>query len=301
MLELDFHTLTLADRAAVQAVTLTSGRRNCNYTFANLVGWQFWYRTEVCVLPGVVVLRFSLDGERAYMLCMRDTPSCELLEALCADCGHGLTLLGLEEEAALQLKRNACRKGIQIRVEQRRDQFDYIYRRESLATLRGGKLQAKRNHVNHFRASYPDFEYRPLEPSLFDECRRVATLWHDGKKHDNPFYGDTIEVEKHAMETIFAYWDELDMRGGSIFLDGRMVAFTYGAAVTTDTFDVCVEKADLGVEGAFSIINQQFCAHLPESFTFVNREEDMGLPGLRTAKLSYHPEILLSFHVVHIA
>ena len=79
-----------------------------------------------------------------------------------------------------------------------------------------------------------------------------------------------------------------------------MVAFTYGAAVTEDTFDVLVEKADRSVEGAFSIINQQLCAHLPEQFTYVNREEDLGLPGLRKSKLSYHPEILLSYNVLHI-
>jgi hypothetical protein len=77
-----------------------------------------------------------------------------------------------------------------------------------------------------------------------------------------------------------------------------MVAFTYGSAVTNDTFDVCVEKADRNVEGAFSVINQQFCAHLPEQFTYVNREEDMGLEGLRKAKLSYHPDILLTYNVV---
>ena len=301
MINLNFHTLTIDDRAAVQAVSLVSGRRNCNFSLANLVGWQFWYRTEVCVLPDAVVLRFSLDGERAYMVCQRGTPSCELLQALCEDCGHALTLLGLEDEAALHLQQTACRKGINISVTSRRDQYDYIYRRENLAGLHGGKLQAKRNHVNRFRAAYPDFEYRPLEPSLFDECRRVATLWHDGKQHDNPVYGDTIEVEKRAMENVFTYWNELGMLGGSIFLDGRMVAFTYGNAVTNDTFDVCVEKADLSVEGAFSIINQQFCAHLPERFTFVNREEDMGLPGLRKAKLSYHPVELLTFNVVHIA
>lgn len=301
MTDLNFHTLTIADRAAVQAVTFRAGRRNCNFSLANLVGWQFWYRTEVCVLPDAVVLRFSLDGDRAYMICTRGVPSCELLAALCEDCSHALTLLGLEDEAALQLQQNACRKGVNISVESRRDQFDYIYRREDLAGLHGGKLQAKRNHVNHFRAEYPDFEYRPLDPSLFDECRRIATLWHDGKQHDNPVYGDTIEVEKRAMETVFTHWDELGMLGGSIFLDGRMVAFTYGGAITTDTFDVCVEKADLRVEGAFSIINQQFCAHLPEHFTFVNREEDMGLPGLRKAKLSYHPIELLTFNVVHIA
>ena len=301
MIDLSFHTLTIADRAAVQAVTFEAGRRNCNFSLSNLVGWQFWYSTEVCVLPDAVVLRFSLDGDRAYMICTKGVPSCELLAALCEDCSHALTLLGLEDDAALQLQQNACRKGINISVEARRDQYDYLYRREDLAGLHGGKLQAKRNHVNHFRAAYPDFEYHPLEPSLFGECRRVAALWHDGKQHDNPVYGDTIEVEKRAMETVFAHWDELGMLGGSIFLDGRMVAFTYGGAITPDTFDVCVEKADLSVEGAFSIINQQFCAHLPERFTFVNREEDMGLSGLRQAKLSYHPVKLLTFNVVHIA
>ena len=301
MVYLDFHTLTVADRAAVQAVSLKAGRRNCNYTFANLAGWQFWYHTEVCVLPNAVVLRFSFKGKRAYMLCMEGTPSCELLQALRVDCGHALTLLGLEDETALQLKENAYRKGMDISVFSQRDQFDYIYRRDALTGLRGAGLQAKRNHVHRFRAEHPDFEYRPLEPSLFAECRRVATLWHDGKEHDNPTYGDTLEAEKRVMETVFSHWDELGMLGGSIFTGDRMVAFTYGAAVTEDTFDVCVEKADRNVEGAFSIINQQFCAHLPECFTFVNREEDMGLPGLRKSKLSYHPEILLTFNVVHIA
>ena len=298
---MEFHTLTLADRAAVQAVSLTAGRRNCNFTFANLVGWQFWYGTEVCVLPDAVVLRFDLDGRRAYMLCMKETPSCELLQALREDCGRRLTLLGLEDEAALQLQRSACLKGMKISVRSNRDQFDYIYRRDALAGLHGNRLQAKRNHVNRFLADHPDFEYRPLEPSLFDECRRVAELWNDEKQHENPVYGDTLGAEKRVMENVFSCWNELGMLGGSIFIGGRMVAFTYGAAVTEDTFDVCVEKADRNIEGAFSIINQQFCAHLPERFTFVNREEDMGLPGLRKSKLSYHPEILLTFNVVHIA
>ena len=74
MKPLNFHTLTIADREAYQAVSLKSGRRNCNFTFANLVGWQFWFHTEVCILPDAVVLRFNFDGERAYMLCCAGTP-----------------------------------------------------------------------------------------------------------------------------------------------------------------------------------------------------------------------------------
>ena len=102
------------------------------------------------------------------------------------------------------------------------------------------------------------------------------------------------------METVFANWDALGMTGGCIFADSRMMAFTYGAAVTTDTFDVCVEKADRCVEGAFAIINQQFAEHLPEQFVYLNREEDMGIEGLRKSKLSYHPEILLTYNAITI-
>lgn len=295
-----FHQLTVDDRDAVQAITLKAGRRNCNFTFANLVGWQFWYQSAVRVLPDAVVLRFLLDGERAYLICTKGIPSCELVQELYADCDHRLMLVCLEDEPAMELQRTLADKGLIVSVESQRDLCDYIYRRADLATLHGGKLQAKRNHVNRFVAEHPDFEYCPLEPSLFGECRRLSALWHDERAHDNPAYGDTIYAEKRVMETVFSNWDELGMRGGSIFAGGRMVAFTYGAAVTEDTFDVLVEKADRSVEGAFSIINQQFCAHLPEQFTFVNREEDLGLPGLRKSKLSYHPEILLSYNVLHI-
>ena len=287
---MEFHSLTLSDREAMQAVTLNSGRRNCNYTFANLIGWQFLYKTEVCVLKDAVVLRFSYEGERAYMVCTSGNLTRELVSALLSDSGGKLTIYGLEDSQASALS------AFKVQVEPLRDQYDYIYRRADLAMLQGGHLQAKRNHVNRFRADNPGFEYRPLTAELFDECRRLTGIWQGEKEAS-----DTIDAERLVMETIFSNWDSLGMIGGSIFVNGRMVAFCYGAAVTHDTFDICVEKADRNIEGAFAIINQQFAAHLPEQYIYVNREEDMGIPGLRKAKLSYHPEIMLSFNVAHIS
>ena len=274
----------------MQAMMLHAGRRNCNYTFANLVGWQFWYYTEVCVLENAVVLRYTFDGQRAYMVCTAEELSLELTEALLDDSNGDLTLIGLEDSQVPQLQTSHS-----ISVEPVRNQYDYIYRRTDLAELHGSHLNAKRNHIHRFRAEHPDFEYRPLTPELFDECRRLTEIWQEDKN-----VNVSITAERRVMETIFSNWDALDMIGGSIFVDGRMVAFTYGAAVTKDTFDVCVEKADRHVEGAFAIINQQFAEHLPEQYIYLNREEDMGIPGLRQAKLSYHPEILLTYNVVHI-
>ena len=288
-----FHPLTLFDREAMQAVTLPSGRRNCNYTFANLVGWQFWYYTEVCVLENAVVLRYTFDGQRAYMVCTSEAMSLELIEALFNDSNGELTLIGFEDSQVKEL--SIIHFPLSISTEPLRDQYDYIYRRTDLATLHGKHLDAKRNHIHRFRAEHPDFEYRPLTPELFDECRRLTEIWQAEKNRN-----ETIDAEHRVMETIFSNWDALGMIGGSIFVDSRLVAFTYGAAVTNDTFDVCVEKADRHVEGAFAIINQQFAEHLPEQYIYLNREEDMGIPGLRQAKLSYHPEILLTYNVVHI-
>jgi hypothetical protein len=296
-----FHPLTLFDREAMQAVTLPSGRRNCNYTFANLVGWQFWYYTEVCVLENTVVLRFTLDGQRAYMVCTSEALSLELIEALLDDSNGDLTLIGLEDSQVKEL--SIIHFPLSISTEPLRDQYDYIYRRTDLATLHGKHLDAKRNHIHRFRAEHPDFEYRPLTLEFFDECRRLTEIWQEEKNQShngNRNMNETIDAEHRVMETIFSNWDALGMTGGSIIVDGRMVAFTYGSAVTTDTLDVCVEKADRHVEGAFAIINQQFAEHLPEQYIYLNREEDMGIPGLRQAKLSYHPEILLTYNVVHI-
>ena len=294
-----FHPLKLSDREAMQAVTLPSGRRNCNYNFANLVGWQFWYSTEVCVLENAVVLRYTFDGQRAYMVCTSEALSPELIEALFDDSNGDLTLIGLEDSQVSQFSN--LKPQISIISEPDRDQYDYIYRRADLATLHGRHLDAKRNHIHRFRAEHPDFEYRPLTPELFDECRRLTEIWQVEKNVNvNDNGNETIDAEHRVMETIFSNWDALGMIGGSIFVDGCMVAFTYGAAVTAETFDVCVEKADRHVEGAFAIINQQFAEHLPEQYIYLNREEDMGIPGLRQAKLSYHPEILLTYNVVHI-
>ena len=92
-----FHPLTLSDREAVQTVTLNSGRRNCNYTFANLLGWQFWYKTEICVLQGAIVLRYIYEGERAYSVCTAGNLTYELINALLADSGGQLTIYALED------------------------------------------------------------------------------------------------------------------------------------------------------------------------------------------------------------
>ena len=299
---LAFNPLTIDLKNSIQAVTLNAGRRNCNFTFANLIGWQFLFDTEVCLMPGIVIFRYMFSHRQpAYFISSSSLPSTYIIEKLrnrTADKGLPLTLIAVEDDWAAQLKEQY---GDTITVEPLRNSYDYIYRRDELELMQGKNLKAKRNHVNKFLSEHPDYEYRELTPEHFDECRRLQVLWNEEIHHDNPWYGNTIESEHRMIETVFANWSELDILGGAIFVDGKMIAFSFGAAVTNDTFDTCVEKADRKISGAFSIINQQMAQHLPPQFRYINREEDMGLEGLRKSKTSYHPDRLLSYNIITFA
>ena len=298
--ELSFHTLTAADRESVQRVTLSSGRRNCNFTFGNLIGWRFWFNTEICIVEDAVVFRFNMEGRRAYMVCTAGVPSAGLLEAMCRDAateGSHMLLMNVEDEPAAAIAALWPERTV---VKPRRNQYDYIYLRQELAEMKGKSLKAKRNHVNKFLSEHADFRFQRLESALFGECLELERMWRGEVSRDDHEYNIAANAEQRAMETVFEHWDELGMCGGCIYVDGRMIAFTYGSPVTHDTFDVCVEKADRNVDGAFNIINQQFAAHLPEQFIYLNREEDMGLEGLRKSKLSYHPHELLTYNNIVI-
>ncbi|MBQ1611761.1 MAG: hypothetical protein II087_07675, partial [Muribaculaceae bacterium] len=125
-MKLIFHTLTISDREAVQAVSLHAGRRNCNYNFANLLGWQFWFQTEVCVLEDAVVLRYSFKGKHEYMVCTaRDLPL-ELIEALREDSQGDLTIRGLEDSQVEALQATHHSR-FTIETEPVSNQYDYIY------------------------------------------------------------------------------------------------------------------------------------------------------------------------------
>lgn len=292
--ELFFHPLTIDDRRAIQGVTLNAGLRNCNFTFTNLFGWQPFFKTQVCILNDTVILQLQLGDKPAYIINSHTPPSKETILLLMErEKGKPLLLLAMDDEHATTVQQYFPE---QTTVTPLRNNYDYIYLRKDLEHLQGKGLKTKRNHVNRFIAEHPDFEYRTLDKSLLPQCLELEHQWRDQIPHDNPEYGDTIETEQKVIERVFDNWDRLDAIGGAVFIDGLMVAFTYGAPVTNDTFDICVEKADRNINGAYNIINQQFVQHLPKQYTYINREEDMGLQGLRKAKLSYNPHTLLGFN-----
>ena len=162
--------------------------------------------------------------------------------------------------------------------------------REDLQTLKGKKWQAKRNHINKFKKQY-EYTYIPITPEIVPQCMELERRWV--RANENGENTDELSNEHRSMTFAMHHFKELGLLGGAIMVGGEIVAFTYGSPINYQTFGVHVEKADTNYEGIFSLINQEFALHIPEQYVYINREEDLGIPGLRQSKLSYNPVILL--------
>lgn len=166
-----------------------------------------------------------------------------------------------------------------------RDNFEYIYRTADLVDLPGKAFRQKKNHVNAFRRSYAGYEYVELGPEHKEECLEVARRWLE--EHQTTA---DMEQEQQGIARAFDYWRELGMKGGAIRLYGSIVAFSVGEYLNPDMAVLHFEKADPTIRGSYQIINQEFARHAWTDTEFINREEDMGIAGLRRAKESYNPD-----------
>ena len=169
-----------------------------------------------------------------------------------------------------------------------RDRFDYVYLAQDLINLSGRKFHGKKNHLNAFRKEYPDAKYVSITEKIIPQCRAELNVWYETHKRANP-YNPFICYEQAAIHEIFDHFDKFKLKGGAILLNGKVAAFTFGERLNSDTAVIHVEKADQNVRGIYAAINQNFVAHEWSMMTFINREEDMGLEGLRRAKESYRP------------
>lgn len=292
-----FKEITLADREIIQSYVFNSHRRNCDLSFTNLYSWRFLYHTVYAELDGFLLLRFYVNGELAYMMPVGMGNLGVVLEALIADVqkeGQPFQMLGIC--ASMKEEIEEVMPG-RFEFSGNRDYFDYIYLRSDLTTLKGKKYQPKRNHINRFKNNYPDYEYKELVPELVPECLKLEAEWC---KANNCAEDAALQAERHSMTAALAHFEELGLYGGVLYVGDDIIAFTFGAPINNETFDVCVEKANTDIEGAYTVINHEFALHIPEQYIYVNREEDLGLEGLRKAKLSYHPEILLEKYMARL-
>ena len=287
---ISFKDITLADKDTITSFTMKSDRRNCDLSFSNLFSWRFLYDTKFAVVDNFLVFKFWAGEQLAYMMPIGTGDLKAILRKLIEDADkekQSFCMLGVCSNMRVDLETTLPSQFV---FTEDRDYADYIYLKSDLSTLKGKKFQSKRNHINRFRNTYPDYEYTPITPDRIQECLDLEAEWC---KVNNCDQQEGTGNERRALIYALHNFEALGLTGGILHVNSKIVAFTFGMPINHETFGVHVEKADTNIEGAYAMINYEFANRIPEQYIYINREEDLGIEGLRKAKLSYQPVTIL--------
>lgn len=279
--QLQFNKVTPDMRFQVSEYIAASGVQSSEYTFTTSMMWGVDGKITIAFEDGVMYTCYCFPRYQRFMLA-----------PLCLDpSDYPRAILRAEEFMTAQ---NCCEhtfKGVTeanaeyfraagYTVEPDRDNFDYVYNMEDLRSLTGKKYHAKRNFINRLKGEH-EFRFVKLGPGDIERCMDIYYKWADGK--------DESPWEEQAMRTGIQYAEELGLVMGGIEIDGELKAFSAADKPFKDTAVVYFEKADGDIPGLYPLMNQQMVENLLGDVSFINREEDMGIEGLRKAKLSYYP------------
>lgn len=291
---IDFHRLNFTQKEEYENILFSCPPRGCEYSFANLC---LWGRQQAAFLHGCVAFFAHFHGRSVYPYPIGNGDRRAVIEEILRDAkerGIPCRLTGLTDADRAELEEWFPEK---FHLRTMRDGFDYVYAIDDLADLKGRKFQKKRNHVNRFRADHPDYEIQPLTADNLERAQQMVSDWYANRLKEDP-HGDYL-LEKIALERTFQNYDNLGMEGILLLDGGEVLAVTMGSRMGRDTFDIHFEKAREDVDGAYTAVNQEFARYLRlkhPDVAFLDREDDMGLEGLRKAKLSYNPHHMVEKH-----
>lgn len=176
-----------------------------------------------------------------------------------------------------------------------RPNYDYIYLTQSLIDLKGKSYHGKKNHLNYFKKNF-QYEYIELTSDMADEAMMFIEEFNSAKEiPDNEL--ELLKMEEVAMRDVFENLEKAGYSAGAIRIDGKIEALAVGGRLGKDTVTEHIEKANVKYRGLYQAINNEFCKNIAADAQYINREEDMGIPNLRKAKLSYKPVELLEKYI----
>ena len=285
---IDFQKFDLSKKAEYRRILMANGERGCEYSLANL---NLWGRQKAAFLDGFLLLFSQFERRSVYPFPVGKGDLKTVLDAIIHDArqrGIVCRLTGLTADNTITLEELYPGK---FRFHPDRDSCDYVYAIDDLADLKGRKFQKKRNHLNRFREEHPNCQTEAITPEKFPALQEMVAQWYASRNDDRDYH-----LEQQALRRAFCHMEELDIDGIMLTENGRILAFSMGSPLSENTFDIHFEKAVEDVDGAYPAINQAFAAYLREKhpqLQYLNREDDMGIPGLRKAKLSYNPDHLV--------
>lgn len=287
---LQFFKLNLSHRQQIHELLYKAHRRGCEYSFANMYFWLMQHG-EVAICSDYIVCRVRWGGTLSYFYPAGTGDVFPVLEEMRADSealGADFVLRSVTEEDRLVLEELYPNK---FRFVEHRDSFDYLYSIEKLADLAGKKLQAKRNHINKFISEHPDWYVKTLTDAEIPEVKALCREWYAVHGED-----ESLRTEHAALDTALSNRETMGMEGIVLYNGQKAVGFSLGNRLNDTTFDVNFEKAFASVQGSYPTVNREFARYIRQKhpeITTINREDDMGIEGLRKAKESYYPDLLV--------
>ncbi|MBR2667630.1 MAG: DUF2156 domain-containing protein [Oscillospiraceae bacterium] len=292
----DYGALKLTDRDWCNACFRHSRFQGCEYNFTNALLWGDLYRQVVACRQDLFLARIDDEaGNPRFLYPAGEGTLEDKLAVIREESGSA----PLQLIAATDPLREALDARWPGRFEYREfpGGADYVYSVDKLADLPGKHLHSKRNHIARFEEHYPDWRFEPVTAENLPDCCAMADLWYEENLEREP----SLAEEQPILQYAFDHMEELELEGGLIRADGRVLAFTLGDFITEDSYDIHFEKAFGEIQGTYPIINREFVRYLRSRYPdlrWINRENDMDLEGLRKAKLSYHPDLVMKKYLV---
>lgn len=283
-----FKPLELSDRDFLQPRLRAYQPITSELTFTNLFIWRHHYHLSWSLVANCLVFLSDSPQDPWLFPPVGPSPGVDLCRSL---------LIWLQKERQTpnpRLERADRRVWEEVAANQDfigeplRDHFDYVYATTELINLAGRNYHQKRNHLNSFQRAHRH-TYAPLTSEHLPACLDLAEKWCEIRRCAEDL---NLMHEWEAIKEALAHFAHLDLVGGVIFVEDRLEAFTVGELLNADTVVIHLEKANPEIRGLYAAINQAFLEHSWREIPWVNREQDLGEPGLRQAKLSYHPHHL---------
>ncbi|MDR0582176.1 MAG: phosphatidylglycerol lysyltransferase domain-containing protein [Prevotellaceae bacterium] len=286
---INFQAVTFADREKINDILKLSDFRAAEYSFANIFNWSKAFNNEIAFFGDFLLCRGGTE-RKSYLYPAGAGDLKAAITAMMDDAamlGQPFVLRAMQAEGK-QLLEQLFPGRFHFTVL--RNAFDYIYHSEDLISLSGKKFQPKRNLISRFNKNF-EWHYEAITAGNLQECVQMNDEWcHIYACHEN----SSLQAETCAVRRALNYFPDEMLVGGLLRVDGKVIAYTVGEQINSDTFIVHIEKA-FGEKfpGAYQVINREFAERHAAHLKYINREDDTGDEGLRKAKLSYRPAFMI--------
>ena len=296
--KIEFKQIRPEDRETFLRYCNDGFERGCEFSFANL---YLWGRQSFALVDGNILLFSQFNRRSVYPFPIGSADKKGAIDAIIEDSrerGISCRITGLSPRAK-ELLEELYPGSFSFHGDE--GSFDYVYSIDDLADLSGKKYHGKRNHIYRFEEEHPDAVAVPITDTNSAEVRDMAERWFEERLLENP--NSDFQMERIAIDKALRDIEALGMVGLALVSGGEILAFTLASRMSDDTFDVHFEKARADVAGAYPAINRALARYIRETYPdvkYLNREEDMGLEGLRRAKRSYHPHHMIEKYWAHL-